>query len=187
VSDPFRLDLVSEGATGRLYTFRDPAAEADDLTQFLDREDGTVCSPDERHQCHEDLDHKICPAPRCRRYEFRVRLLESLNVGVNGGGFLDHHFARKDRYPFPVGAIKAGRYRLYGVHYGPDLFIAGDGGLKLVPKIKDDPALLARFGRVTEAARRLDEAIRQHCGSHQALPRDTNGVRYLPDPLLSFD
>ena len=173
-----------DGPAARLYTVRFHERSERELDRFLDREDSTVCSKEERDRC------KQC-RHRCRRYEFLTRLAENLQLSITEAGFRADFFRPLEHYTAPTAAYYAGTYRVYGVRFGPEigeagpsLFIAGDGGVKLVQKIKEDPVLEGRYNDVRHVARCLSKRLEERGLTEP--PLDKDGRMWLPDDFLNY-
>lgn len=93
-------------------------------------------------------------------------------------------FRPLDTYKHPVAALEMGPYRLYGLRFDDELFVAGAGAAKFVRAIRDDPEAEAAYDDVRHAARRLQNRLKRRGLNHP--PRDDRGLLYLPDDLLTF-
>lgn len=128
--------------------------QEDELECYLGHEEGRSCDAAER---------EMCKLRDCRSYCHRVmyfsKLVENLDWAVEEAGFDSRFFSKSKNYPYPIGAFSFGPYRLYGLHYGPDLFIAGNGGIKLVKAIKEAPHLYQSYKDIHYVAKRLHKRI----------------------------
>lgn len=183
----FTIEHCLPGEAAHLYTIKFEESSQSEFDLFISQEEGTVCSSAQRRRC------RLCHA-RCKRFENLNRLAETVQYATQESGFRPELFRTLSRYPPDTGALYAGAYRLFGIRFGPNedapsvdgpsLFVAGNGGIKLVDKIYDDAHLKSCFKDVVYAARRLRERMTEL--GLDAPPLDTEGRFFLPDSLRTF-
>lgn len=175
----FRLVLHEEGPAARLYSVRWDTKTEDELTEFLVREDGKSCDAAEREKCEFTRCHRFCKRP-----DFFSKLTENLGWAVEERGFDTSFFTSREKYPYPLGGFYFGTCRLYGLRYGNDLFIAGNGGVKLDDAIQDSEFLRDYYEDMKYAARLIRSRLQREFDGD--FPLDTRGRRRIPNNLQTF-
>ena len=175
----FSIRPFNMGTAGNLYVIQSVDHEQSELERFFLRETASQCSTDQWRQC---LDNGRQCKRACKRSEHLNRLYETLTLAVNETGFRPELFRPFDTYKYPVSALYAGNYRLFGLRFNRDLFVAGNGGIKLVRRIQDDPDLHTAFQEISSVARSLMKRMKQVGYNHP--PRAPNGLLHLPDSLI---
>jgi hypothetical protein len=84
----------------------------------------------------------------------------------------------------PIGAFEHGTYRLYGLRFSSDLFIAGNGGIKLTRSIAEDLHLLQCLEDIKEVRDRILIRLQEEYSQNDLPVR--YGRRYLPPKLRSY-
>ncbi len=172
------IHLFEKGQAANLYVVHFADREQNELEAFFLRENG-LCSANERRRC---LDGARGCRKYCRRQEYRDRLLQLLDISTSEAGFRPEFFRPFDKYRFPTCALQAGPYRLFGMRFDTDLFIAGSGGIKLSRRVQDDPVLDTALKDLTIAAQWLRNRMKRRGMDHP--PRDERGLLHLPIGLI---
>lgn len=180
MSSKLNITSYGSGPAANLYVVHFEDRPTSELDAFFLREKGLVCSEDERSKC---LDNDNGCRRACRRQEYLDRLYRLLVVSIEEKGFRPEFFRPFDNYRFPQCALQAGPYRLFGMRFDTELFVAAGGGIKFVRRDQDDPTLDAALKDLKEAARRLRKRMRGRGMDHP--PRDEHGLLHLPDSLIN--
>jgi hypothetical protein len=170
---------VDRGAAASLYSVKWEGEEEDELTRFLEREHGIYCSKREENSC---IDSR-CRA-HCQRQTFLQKLGQDLLDATLDYGFDTRFFSPSDNYTHPIGAFEHGTYRLYGLRFSSDLFIAGNGGIKLTRSIAEDLHLLQCLEDIKEVRDRILIRLQEEYSQNDLPVR--YGRRYLPPKLRSY-
>lgn len=168
-------------AAASLYVLQFSDAPEPELFRLFRSEAGARCTDAQRAICRTDTGP--CRGA-CRRSEHLTALNETLDVAITTAGFRPEFFRPFDHYPYPTAAVESGRYRLLGLRFDSDVFVAGGGGPKFVRALGQDPALKAALADVQYAARHLRERMKRRGLDHP--PRDDRDRLHLPDDLLDF-
>lgn len=179
MSRSFSIRPSKMGTAGNLYVIQSVDHEQSELERFVLREKASMCSADQRKRCL--VNGGQCKRA-CKRPEHLNRLYETLSLAVNETGFRPELFRSFDTYKYPVSALFAGNYRLYGLRFDRDLFVAGNGGIKHTRRIQDDPDLHTAFQEISLVARSLMKRMKQLGYNHP--PYAPNGLLHLPDSLI---
>lgn len=178
MSRSITIKPYDSGPGANLYVVQFDGTSECEMDAMFRREMGVECSAEERRKCLDD--GKGCRR-KCRRQEYLNRLYELVKTSVEDG-FRPEFFRPFDNYRYPSVALQAGPYRLFGMRFDSEIFVAGGGGIKFVRRDRDDPVLDAALKDLNEAARRLRKRMRGRGLDHP--PRDENGLLHLPDTLI---
>lgn len=144
-----RLKEVADGQSTRVYTLVDIDRDEDRIQEYFERESRVMsCSDAQRITCSTHY--------RCRNRCFRMEYLTDLwtymyEVAPKRGFRFDDKpsLAHAKLYkPLPLGTVKAGPFRIYGLFLGSParpLFVATGGGYKRTQNIQQDPLLTIEF------------------------------------------
>lgn len=171
----YEIVLDAEGPAGVLYALRAQGRLSPLYHDTLIREVSLAsCSASDRASCIQY--YRVCGRGACRRRELLQALTDRLEGAIDDFGFTPDLFRDLGTYPFPVAAMDAGPFRLLGLRFGEDLFVALDGGFKRAKTLQDDPHLSLVFAQ----AKRLNRALRrEERAGRLRFERSPQNLRYL--------